>query len=487
MSRSLVRILVLVITSSIFSLLPASQSEAKDLTDVLGVLDINLSTGERLPIGDLISPAFAGAIAQAVAQQIPLASVAPAFTYRYNPAVDTFERSTSVPGPLFSERAMTLGNGQLNFGVGYSFIDFSELNGTDLDNIRDPGIVPTFDIREAVPQEITPPGFPPSESGQSLFFAPLFTSVGRNRLTLQAHIVVPTLRYGLTDRWDIGLSIPIMNTFLRVRRERLAVVEAPNHRFAFVLDAQGSLLNAYYADLKGNPVPITQVAFIKSQRSGVSLTQAGNATGVGDITLRSKYQFWRTEEGGAALGLVLQLPTGEKRNFHGTEETHLSTFLYLSQVMQGWVEPHLNVGVDFNAEDVDRSSFLWAVGGTLLVGKKLGFVVDFIGRSDFAKFPVHFPPSAITSGNVLNRAPDTCTTTQPCQLKPSEEDPDEPKPVFFPFFPEKIKRNDIINFSFGLRYALGESGSIFFGGTVPLNDDGFRADFIPSGGIEYTF
>jgi hypothetical protein len=53
--------------------------------------------------------------------------------------------------------------------------------------------------------------------------------------------------------------------------------------------------------------------------------------------------------------------------------------------------------------------------------------------------------------------------------------------------PIKIQRNDIANFTFGLRYALGTAGSVFFGGVVPLNDDGFRADFIPSGGIEYTF
>ncbi len=88
---------------------------------------------------------------------------------------------------------------------------------------------------------------------------------------------------------------------------------------------------------------------------------------------------------------------------------------------------------------------------------------------------------------MLNRPGDKCTAAPPCPLQPSEENPEVTKTIFFPFFPEKIKRNDLINFSFGLRYALGESGSIFFGGSVPINDAGFRADFIPSGGIEYTF
>jgi len=264
-------------------------------------------------------------------------------------------------------------------------------------------------------------------------------------------------------------------------------VDAPNYQLAYVGNAQGLPLPvpASIINLAGNRIPRTQVQLVRSQRPIASVMAAGSATGVGDIALRSKYHFWRTEEGGAALGLILQLPTGEKRDFHGTEETHLSTFLYLSQVIRGRVEPHLNVGVDFNAGDVDRSSFLYAAGATLLVGKSLGLVVDFIGRSDFARFLVGSMPR--TFGNVLNRAPDTCTAAQPCLLEPSTKDPSQARTVSFSFFPEKIKRNDIANFSFGLRYALEESGSIFFGGIVPINDDGFRADFIPSGGIEYTF
>src|SRR5262245_29057847 len=103
-----------------------SRSEAKDLTDVLthgfpsviGASDISAGV-------TAFAPAFAQAVAQAVAQEVPLASVAPAFTYRYNPALSIFERSIGVPGPLFNERALTLGKGQLNFGVGYSYVDFS--------------------------------------------------------------------------------------------------------------------------------------------------------------------------------------------------------------------------------------------------------------------------------------------------------------------------------------------------------------------------
>src|SRR5262249_38714509 len=160
--------------------------------------------------------------------------------------------------------------------------------------------------------------------------------------------------------------------FLRSRSEAARVLEAPFHRLAYAGDAQGGPQGPpSFVDLSGNPVSPVQVQFVKLQHpvSPIALaTATGSATGVGDIVLRSKYRFWKTEEGGAAFGFTLQLPSGKKRDFHGTGETHLGVFLYLSQVIGGRIEPHLNVGVDVNADDVDRSSLLYTLGATLRVG-----------------------------------------------------------------------------------------------------------------------
>lgn len=494
MLQRLMSVFVLTCALQAFSPGVASQSEAKNLKEVLGRgLDIQAIPQGRIPVGSRVLPAFTDAVAQAIAQQVPLASVAPAFTYRYNLAVDTFERSTNVPGPLLSERALTLGERQLNFSVGYGFIDFSELNGTDLNNIRDPAFQIGFLDAQAM-QQIPPYplGLPAPKEGEFLYFAPVVGHIRRTRIDLQAHVFVPTLRYGLTDRWDVGLAIPILNTSLRVRRDSVPFADAPlNFQWAYVGDAERIPVDEpVLIDKAGDRITrITelQLRLVKSRRkSSISSgPAAGSATGIGDIVLRSKYHFWKREDGGAALGLNIRLPTGEKRNFHGTGETHLDTSLYLSQIVWGRMEPHLNVGIDFNADDIDRSSFLYAVGTSLLMGK-FGLIVDFIGRSEFNK-PVRFPREARTSGNLLERELNTCTDEQPCQIKRARADPNQPKEVAFLFFPEKIKRNDIVNFTFGLRYALGESGSIFFGGAVPLNKDGLRADFIPSGGTEYTF
>jgi hypothetical protein len=503
MARYLPVSALLVTVQALFLACILPQSQARDLTDVLiEGFSFQLfgkdTTAETNAVGPTYAAALSAAVAPAVTQEFPLASVAPAFTYRFNPATDVFERSTSVPGPLFSERALTLGKGQLNFGVGYSFIDFTELNGTDLGDIRNPApLTETItDPTDPTDPKIVMGSLP---NGELVPFGPVVISQVRSRIDLQAHVIVPTLRYGITPYWDMSLTIPIVNTFLRVKNGLVRVLDT-DARVPFRCER---------CDVHEKPDPLdvgidregnrfgtgtAVVGFWKSRRPPITLSKAaGSATGVGDVALRTKYHFWRTETGGAALGLNLQFPTGEVRNFHGTNETHLSTFLYLSQVLGDRFEPHLNVGVDFNADDVDRSSFLYAVGGTLLVGRKLGLIVDFIGRSEFAKFPVPTVsnPLEFQTAVFLSKLPATCTAAQPCALKAGTEFTVKNRKLenqesFFPP-PVKLRRNDVANFTFGLRYALGTSGSAFFGGVVPLNDDGLRPDFIPAGGVEYTF
>ncbi len=483
MSNKLNRALVCVSVMQLISVTMVLQSQARDLTDVLiRGFSFNAGGKDSSASAKAVAPAFSAALAQAVAR-VPVASGAPSFIYRLNPIVDTYERLTSLPGPLFSERALTLGKGRFDFNIGYSFIDFSELNGTDLDNIRSPAFVADIIADKRIPVDPSLIGLE-LEPGEELFEAPFSGSPIRTRIDLHAHLIVPTLRYGVTDDWELSLSAPIVNTFLRVRNEVVRIVDldpASSARLWFVRDARGNDITLGFFDPAGNFLPNSQIPFIKSQRrSELVRKAAGNATGIGDITFRSKYQFWQNGLGGGAFGLNLQVPTGEEENFHGSGETHLTTFLYFSQVLWKRFEPRLNIGIDLNVEDVDRSSFLYTAGWTFLIGEKLGLIVDFIGRSEFGELRVRVPDEGIYQGFVVDRDPDTCTHERPCFIDLNKN----PK---FPFFSAHIHRNNTADFSFAIRYGLGTSSSLFLGGIVPINDGGFRADFIPSGGIEYAF
>lgn len=447
------------------------------LTTFVGTVDPSGKFIDTSQAGVALAPVLSAAISQAVTQQSPLASVAPAFTYRYNPALNVHERSSTVPGPLFSERALTLGQGQLNFGIGYSYIDLDRLNGSDLHGLRSPLLL-----------EISCPGKPltdpfcnPDINGLGrVFIGAIGLSSVRTRLDVQSHLVVPTVRYGLTDNWDIGISIPIVNTFLRVRNELVRVAQTTDAVFLLVPPNNFGLRSGL-VDANLNPVESAtsdKVRYFAVNLPRQTLTKvAGSATGVGDIILRTKYHLWQVDEGGAALGLQLRLPSGDKKNFQGNGATHVTPFLYLSQIYWDLFEPHLNLGMDFDTEDVKRSAFLYSVGATVAVGQKLGLALDVIGRSELGRFQLG-AGTALQGLFVGSKMVKCADGTDVCRLVSA---------VSTFRFPTKIKRNDITDISFGLRYALGTSGSVFFGAILPLNDDGFRADFIPSGGVEYTF
>ena len=69
------------------------------------------------------------------AADFPAISTVPGFTYRYNPQIDEFERSSASLGPVFVERAHTLGQGKFDLGFSYLFVDFDELNGKSLNRL----------------------------------------------------------------------------------------------------------------------------------------------------------------------------------------------------------------------------------------------------------------------------------------------------------------------------------------------------------------
>jgi Putative MetA-pathway of phenol degradation len=425
----------------------AAQSEARDLTDALVKGYVGLapafSGGSFCPcaFAQSLASALSTATSQTITQDAPIASVAPAFSYRYNPTLSIFERSAGMLGPMFAERSLTIGKGKFNFEIGYAYVGFDDINGTNLDKLRTgPGVLLTNQTADA---------------------AQLRTS-----LDVQTHVFAPTFRYGITDRLDVGLIIPILNTSLRIRNTTVMVANqvTPNLDLSDSTKVQNNLGNLRFVS--------TEPSLVRQP-----VRSAESATGVGDIILRSKYNFWLDEGGVAAFGLNLLLPSGAEDNLQGTGETHITPLLMGSQVMYNRLEPHVNLGVDFNADDVDRSSFVYVAGTTLQVWRPLALVVDIMGRSEFGRLQVANKKLA-ADGLLLDKPVNQCTAVLPCSGQSSK--------VFI--FPEKFtQRNDIVSFAFGLRYALGESGSIYFGGVVPLNDDGFRSNFIPSGGVEYTF
>src|SRR4051812_16839752 len=194
---------------------------------------------------------FNGLIANQLSS-FPLASSAGGFAYTYDPALGVFVRSTESFGPVYAERADTLGKGRFNLGLNYSHFTFDEINGLSLTD-GDVRLVFTHQDVNHDRTELEP-----------FFEGDLITT--RLAMKITSNITAFVFSYGVTDRLDISTAIPIVNVSIDARADaaidRLATgTVAPGiHRFQNGGDTE-------------------------------SFTRSGSASGVGDVVLRAKYRL----------------------------------------------------------------------------------------------------------------------------------------------------------------------------------------------------
>jgi hypothetical protein len=282
--------------------------------------------------------ALSNAIADTAARNLPIVAASAGFTYKYNPELEVFERTSETLGPLFLERPDTLGRGKLNVNVSYQYVELNQIDGTDLNNLeaRDPIVIRVVD-----------------SAGNPLGFT---ANRLRYKLSLVNHIVGLSTTYGVLDNLDVNILLPVIVTDYDVTARN-------QQRFLAGTDGVFS------------PQPAPE------QTGPVSTGH----TGVGDILLRAKYQLPRHGGLRSALGLQLRLPSGDKDNFQGTGTFEASPFLYLSTVLWSRVEPHASFGLDLRSDDVERSQGRYGLGVDVDVTRRVGIALAFLGRSEFKR------------------------------------------------------------------------------------------------------
>ena len=354
---------------------------------------------------------IAPALASTVASTYPVASSSSSVVYAYNPQLDALERQEGVAGPIIGERAETIGKGQFTFAASYSYVHLTTINGDDLDGLlnrpRVNGNTLIFRVE---------PGTTLAD-GRFATFLPVRV---RADIDVEAHILAPSITYGVTPDLDVNLTVPLLRTSLGVT----AHTRVPDPRFP------------QFALVPGDP----------NAQSGIKSLD-DDAVGIGDILLRAKYVLLRSDWVDAAVQLGLSLPTGSRDDLQGTGTTRLQPALVLSHVFADRFEPFLNVGVDYNTNDVGRSVVRWGLGGTAQIVDRFSATVAFFGRHELA----------------------------------AQADPIE-TPFFF-----QIERNDQYDASVGFRWRFADSGFVGLNAIVPLNEDGLRPDVIPTLELEYSF
>lgn len=257
----------------------------------------------------------------------PLASSSGGFSFTTNPSTGEITPTSQTFGPTFAERAVTIGRGQFNLGFSFQATSYDAFEGVDLNS---GGLSFYREHNDCCPpvrpdRTIAGDGLPAFE--RDLLRTDL-------NLEIDSRAAVVFGNYGVSDRFDIGFAIPFVHVDVN------AAVDAQILRTA----TAGTLIHSF--DAQGS--------------DRVILTESGSANGLGDVLLRAKYNFSRTDTNAFAVALDLRLPTGDKDELLGTGATKAHTFFIYSGDF-GRFSPHVNLGYTASNGDSSETAAALAV------------------------------------------------------------------------------------------------------------------------------
>ena len=232
--------------------------------------------------------------------QVPLASPVSGFIF----ANGVMQEATSF-GPVLADRAETLGKRKIFVGASYEYFDFDKADSV---NLKSFGAVFQHEVEPTICATIPST---PCLGGEPIYTSDIVAT--QNRIDIKVHQVTMVGTYGLSDKLDVSIALPIVN--VRVGMTSNATIfnfEPPpvNHTFAPITD---------------NPRETYISPF------NAILTNSDSATGIGDLRLRGKYVAWRDakEKSAVAVGLDLRLPTGDAYKFHGLRDLGFTALRHL--------------------------------------------------------------------------------------------------------------------------------------------------------------
>ena len=369
-----------------------------------------------------LSEALAAAVANA-----PTGSTSGGETFRFEGGVPV--RTSNSAGPIFAERAQTLGRGRLLTGYWRNAFGFRSLRGVPLealDLIFTHENVDFAGCDETAGGDCTQMGVPTLENDIILF-----------RLGLDLDVTVNSFyaTYGVTDRFDVGIVLPLVHTHFSGGSQ------------AQVIPFGGPTAAHFFDGTPENPT------------LSAARTVGGSAFGLGDVLVRAKGLLRRSERVNIALLGDLRFATGDADNLIGAGNFAARGLLVVSG-RSGDFSPHVNVGYAYRAGDLQPDGVLATVGFDHLMGKGVTLAVDLLSDLQVGSSPLHLPET-VHFDTPFSR------TVRPTSI------PDI--------------RDDLVNGSFGAKYTPRDGLFLVGNVLVPLNQGGLRPRAAYTLGVEYTF
>src|SRR2546426_86785 len=257
------------------------------------------------------------------------------------------------------------------------------------------------------------------------------------RLALDIDMTVTSffVSFGLLDRVDIGVVLPIVSSSLRGTSD------------AQIIPFGGTTAQHFFGGTPDNPV-LTTSRFVE-----------GSATGIGDVAARVKVSITQSERTTFALLGDVRFPTGSEDDLLGSG--HLAARgLGILSARFGAFSPHVNVGFLLRSGDLQKDALLATVGFDHVMAPWATMAVDLVSELQVGASKLRLP-GIVTYDLPFRR------TVDPTNI-PRE-------------------RDDQTNASFGFKFATG-SGIMLVANTLwPLNRGGLRPNVVWTAGLEYNF
>ncbi len=352
MSKRLLLVMSVLLACSSFAVAQNKPKLSTMIPGIFGPTGITLAPPVNTPSHEAhFSSASTGTLSlfnASLIQQLtalPLPSPASGFTYSLDPGMGTLSRSAQSFGPVLSERAETIGRHKFTVGFSYEHFSFDKLEGQDLTDV--PSVLGHIDI-----------------PGREFEFEKDVITTNTN-IDLSVDEVTAFLTFGLTDRLDVSLAVPIVRTDLRLSStaavQRVGTASDPLiHRFT-------------------------------NGESSMTESQSATASGIGDMLIRVKGTVKKWEHAGFALAADVRLPTGDEEDLLGSGAFGFKPFAVMS-FPYGRFSPHVNVGYQFNGDSILAGDpvtgvksdlpdqFLYVAGVDIGVHPMATVAFDFLGQ-----------------------------------------------------------------------------------------------------------
>jgi outer membrane putative beta-barrel porin/alpha-amylase len=404
--------------------------------------------------------------------QLPIASPSSGITFSYDPVLKTFAPSTEQGlGSIIGESARTIGHNKLYVAFSFQYFDFQTIDGQPLNQL--PAVFQHQPVTLDPSKHIVPC---PNQSGLTGVFAnqPCFVRdyiQTVNSIDLRVHQYTVYVTYGVTRHFDVSAVIPLLSVSIGSSSNATIVPNSVAPTSAF----PSGVFHQF------DPSVVSSCGSVTPCLNG-KFADSGSASGIGDVTVRGKYEVYQGEHWGVAAGVDVRLPTGDESNFLGSGATGVKPFGIVSY--QGRISPHVVLGYEWNGNSILAGNFvatnttkgslpnrfIYTIGADASVNKRLTAAIDLYGQRLFGVPQLYFNPYTD-----LGKCSDiNCTTLTPGT---SHADLGVRNSVDY----------SIVNLSFGLKYRLVHGLVLTANILAKLDDNGLRSPAVPLVGASYTF